>query len=187
MAMGDLTTLDNVKAWLGLTDPDQTEDDLLLTRLITGVSEFIKMWCRRDFTQQGYIETRDGTGGTRMAFINHPAVAVSSLLIDNRPIPIGDPVLMPGYYFTPTLLCLNGFRFTRGYGNVVVTYTAGLESIPPELEQACIELVGLRFREKDRIGLTSKGMAGESTAFLQKEMPPSVLVVLEGHKRIVPV
>lgn len=186
MAAADLTSLAQVKTWLGLTDPDQTEDDALLSWLISAASAFISTWCGRDFTSQGYIETRDGTGNCRLPFINTPVTAVSSLMIDNRPIPIGDPVLMPGYYFTPTMLLLNGFSFTRGYGNVVITYTAGLSTIPLNLEQACIELVGLRFREKDRIGLNSKGMAGESTAFQQKDMPPSVATVLEHYKRILP-
>lgn len=186
MATGDLTTLDQVKAWLGLTDPDQTEDDALLSWLITAASGFTRNWCSRDFTSQGYIETRDGTGGTRLPFLNTPVSAVSSLLIDNRPIPVGDPVLMPGYYLTPTMLMLNGFAFNRGYGNVVITYTAGLSAIPPDLEQACIELVGLRYRDKDRIGLTSKGLAGETTAFSQKDMPDQVRTVLQSYARIVP-
>ncbi|HVI52917.1 MAG TPA: head-tail connector protein [Candidatus Sulfotelmatobacter sp.] len=186
MTTADLTSLDRAKAWLGLTDPDQTEDDLLLSWLITAASAFIASWCGRDFASQGYIETRDGTGNVRMPFANSPVTAVASLLIDNRPIPPGDPVSAPGYYFTPSMLMLNGFSFSRGLGNVVITYTAGLPGIPPDLEQACIELVGLRFREKDRIGLTSKGLAGESTGFQQADMPASVQTVLQFHKRILP-
>jgi len=186
MAAGDLTSLAQVKAWLGLADPTQTEDDALLSWLITAASAFIGSWCCRDFTSQGYIETRNGTDSRRMPFINTPATAVASVMIDNLAIPAGDPVMSPGYYFTPTMLMLHGYDFRRGYGNVVITYTAGLPTIPPDLEQACIELVGLRFRESDRIGITSKGMAGESTAFLQKDMPPSVQTVLQTYKRILP-
>lgn len=186
MADGDLTSLERLKAWLGLTDPDQTEDDELLSWLITASSSFIRVWCNRDLTSQSYIETRDGSGAGRMAFANGPVTAVSGLLIDNRPVPPGDPVLTPGYYFTPTMLMLNGFAFNRGQGNVVITYTAGLTAIPPDLEQACIELAAQRFREKDRIGLRSKGMAGESTGFLKQELPESVRAVLDGYKRILP-
>ena len=58
--------------------------------------------------------------------------------------------------------------------------------IPDDLEQACIELVGLRFRDKDRIGVVSKGMAGETTAFSQKDVPDPVRVVLDSYKRILP-
>ncbi len=41
MAAGDLTTIDNVKAWLSppLTT---TNDDTLLTRLVTAASQFIQ-------------------------------------------------------------------------------------------------------------------------------------------------
>lgn len=186
MAVGDLVSLDQVKAWLGLTDPTQTEDDALLSWLITAASAFIGNWCGRDFVSRGYIETRDGTGGSRMPFFNTPVGSVDGLLIDNRPIPPGDPVLMPGYHFTPTMLMLNGFTFSRGYGNVVIRYTAGLSGIPSDLEQACIELVGQRYRDRDRIGLSSKGMAGETTAFIQKDMPDSVRTALKPYRRILP-
>ncbi|HLN25709.1 MAG TPA: head-tail connector protein [Patescibacteria group bacterium] len=186
MAAGDLTTLDTVKEWLGLTDPSQTEDDDLLTRLISAVSQVIATWCARDFTMQSYIETRDGTGGDRMPFINYPVSAVDSLLINGRPIPPAATCCASGYSFTPTMLMLHGYGFNRGHGNVVITYTAGLASIPLDLEQACIELVALRFRDKDRIGLVSKGMAGETTSFIQKDMPDPVKLVLACYKRILP-
>lgn len=186
MATADLTSLTRVKAWLGLTASDQTDDDDLLAWLITAASTFIAKWCCRDFTLQDYIETRDGTGTTRMPFRNMPATAVRGLLINNRPIPVGDAVSVPGYFFSPSMLMLNGFSFDPGLGNVVITYTAGLEAIPADLEQACIELVGARFREKDRIGLTSKGMAGESTGFQQGDMPEPVRTALQSYKRILP-
>jgi len=186
MAAGDLTTLDAVKQWLGLTDPSQTEDDALLTRLISAVSQVIATWCARDFTVQSHIETRDGTGGDRMPFINTPVSAVDSLLINGRPIPPAATCRAFGYSFSPTMLTLRGHVFHQGHGNVVITYTAGMASIPLDLEQACIELVGLRFRDKDRIGLVSKGMAGETTAFIQKDMPDPVKLVLASYKRILP-
>jgi hypothetical protein len=186
MAAGDLTSLSNVKAWLGLTDPTQTEDDSLLTWLITAASQFIQTWCCRSFASQAYIETRDGTGGNRMPFINTPVTNVASLLVNGINIPPGDAVTTPGFYFTPTMLALNGHGFARGTGNVVITYTAGFAAVPPEIEQACIELVGQRFRDKDRIGLASKGVGGETTAFLVKDMPDSCRTILDTYKRILP-
>lgn len=186
MAAGDLTSLDMVKAWLGLTDPAQTEDDALLARLISASSQYVKGWCNRDFAVQPYIEVRDGTGGNRMALAQAPISSVASLFINGRSIPAGDATSTPGYYLTAHMLALNGYCFGRGSGNVVITYTAGMAVIPDDLEQACIELVGLRFRDKDRIGVVSKGMAGETTAFSQKDVPDPVRVVLDSYKRILP-
>lgn len=186
MTAVDLTSLDNVKGWLGLTDASMTEDDALLSRLITAASAFIRSYTNREITSQTYIETRDGTGGNRLMFKNTPVISVSSLLINGQPIPPGDPVSAPGYFFSQTMLMLNGYGFGRGLGNVVISYAAGLADVPSDLEQACIELVGMRFREKDRIGMASKAMAGETTSFITKDMPSSVATVLNQYKRVVP-
>lgn len=186
MAAGDLTTLDNVKGWLGLTDPSQTSDDVLLSRLITAASQFIKGICNRDFLQQDYVEVRDGTGANRMLFRNYPASAVASLVINGQSIPSGSPQA-PGFYFTPTMLILNGFSFQRGFGNVSISYTAGMNTVPADLEQACIELVGVKYRQKDHIDKVSEaGMAGQSTSFSQADMPAPVRAVLNTYKRVVP-
>ena len=57
---------------------------------------------------------------------------------------------------------------------MIVTYTAGYAATPPEIAQACIELVCLRYKERDRIGQVSKNLAGEVVAFSQKDMPADV-------------
>ena len=64
MATGDLTTLDNVKAWFSppLTT---TTDDTLLTRLVTAASQFIQTWLGRTIAETSYSETRNGQGGTQ--------------------------------------------------------------------------------------------------------------------------
>lgn len=185
MAAQDLTSLDNVKAWLGLTDPSQTTDDALLSRLITAVSQFAQTWCNRQFTSQDYVETRDGTGNRRLFLANYPVTAVASLTINGRAIPSGDAFRAPGFFFTGGTLTLNGYRFDRGLGNIGVAYTAGFATIPADLEQACIEQIAYRYRELSRIGMSSKVMAGETTAFVVKDMLPSVLAALQNYKRVV--
>ncbi len=186
MALPDLIVLADVKSWLGLTDPAQTEDDALLAALIAAASAFIRSWCRRDFTVQPYIETRDGTGGMRLALTHTPVLSIDSLLIDGQPVPAAPAIGASGYFFTPTMLYLHGHRFRRGFGNVVISYRAGLVEIPADLQRACVELVGLRFRERDRIGLTSRAQAGETTAYSQADVPAPMRVVLDGYKRILP-
>jgi hypothetical protein len=184
MAAGDLTSIANVEQWLNLQSG--CTDEALLVRLITAASGFIRTWCDRDFVSQSYTDTLDGKGAARMPLPNTPITAVASLAIDGNVIPPGDPVSTPGYFFTSTMLCLNGYRFSRGMANVVVSYTAGFATVPPELEQACIELVAFRYRELDRIGVASKGMAGETTSFTIKDVPPSVRTILEQKKKVVP-
>lgn len=182
MAAGDLTTLANIKSWFSppLTT---TSDDVLLTRLVTAASQFIQAWLNRQIASQPYTEMRDGTGGTRLAFANVPVTVVSSLTIDGVAIAPAPDALSPGFVSSPTLLSLQGYAFCRGYGNVVVSYTAGYETTPPEIEQACIELVALRYKERDRIGQVSKNLAGEVVSFAQKDMPADVATLLWQYRR----
>jgi hypothetical protein len=182
MAAGDLTTLDNVKGWLSppLTT---TGDDALLTRLVTAASQFIQTWLNRAIASQTYSETRDGNGGQRLVFANTPVTAVASLTIDGGAIPSAPSPHWRGYIFGATTLYLQGCRFEPGFQNVVVSYTAGYESTPPEIEQACIELVTLRYKERDRIGQVSKNLAGEVVAFTQKDMPADVQTLIDQYRR----
>jgi hypothetical protein len=182
MAAGDLTTLDNVKGWLSppLTT---TADDALLTGLITAASQFIQTWLNRQLAATAYVETRDGNGGQRLVLANAPVTAVASLTIDGLDVPPALDAVTRGYVFSPTMLYLQGWHFTPGFQNVTVSYTAGHESTPPEIAQACVELVCLRYKERDRIGQVSKTLAGEIVAFTQKDMPADVQTLIDQYRR----
>jgi hypothetical protein len=179
----DLAVLADVKAWLNLTT---TNDDALLSRLITAVSTGIVTWLGRAIWSADYTEVRDGTGGRTLAFIQAPASAVARLEIDGRPIPAAPDAHSPGYLFSATRLSLLGYRFRPGLGNVRIDYTAGYETVPADIAQACIQLVGLRYRERDRIGLVSKGLGGETTSFVQAAWPADVAAVLQRYRRVAP-
>ena len=181
----DLTTLSDLKAWLSIP-LSTTTDDALLTRLITAASKYIQSWLNRTIASATYNETRDGNGGTRMLLGNYPVTGVAALSIDGIAISPSAGPGQPGYVFNQYSISLIGYRFTRDYSNVAITYTAGYSSVPQELAQACIEMISLRYKERDRIGLVSKGLAGETTAFSQKDMPASVQTILGNYKRVVP-
>jgi hypothetical protein len=183
MAAGDLTTLANVKTWFSppLTT---TADDALLTRLVTAASQYIQIWLGRQIASQNYTETRDGAGGRKLVLGNAPVTAVATLSIDGIAIPPASGPSAAGYVFSPTTIYLQSYLFTPGYQNVAVVYTAGYAVTPPELEQACIELVALRYKERDRIGQVSKNLSGETVSFTQKDVPADVETVLEQYKRI---
>jgi len=185
MAAGDLTTLDNVHGWLGL-DSSQTEDDVLLTRLISAASGFMQTCCNRQFALQSYAETRDGNGTVRLFLKQYPIAAVASLVISGQTIAAGDPVSAPGYYFDSYSLMLNGFAFRRGMANVAINYTAGFAAIPLDLEQACIELVGVKYKRKDHIDRVSDVLANQTTSYSQRDMPAEVATVLQTYKRVLP-
>src|SRR5579862_3174068 len=112
MAFGDLTTLDDVKAWLTTgQNPFPDTDDALLTRLITAASQFIQTWLKRQIASSDWQEVRDGSGGQRLVFANFPVTAVLGLAIDGiviSPAPT-DGSCDAGYVFSPTELALRGY------------------------------------------------------------------------------
>jgi uncharacterized phiE125 gp8 family phage protein len=182
---GDFTTLANVKAWL--SPPLATgADDALLARLVTAASRFIESWLDRSILSQGYSETRDGMGGARLVLRNRPVTAVASVTVDGVAIPAATAPGAAGYRFDDVSLVLAGYAFTRGLQNVVVGYTAGFAATPPEIEQACIELVCLRYKERDRIGHVSKSLGGETVTFTQKDLPADVATLLAQYRNVVP-
>ena len=191
MADGDLTTLADVKAWLQTgQNPFPATDDALLQRLISAASEFIQNWLGRQIAAADWLEIRDGTGGQLMAFANIPATAILSLSIDGLTIPpaAADGGFGAGYTFTPTELALRGYVFTRRPQNVVIIYTAGYDTTPPDIAQACIELVCLRYRERSRIGEVSKSLGGgETVTFSQKDMRDNVKTLLSQYRAVAPV
>ena len=196
MAFGDLCQLADVTAWLQTgQNPFPSVDDALLTRLITAVSQFVQSWLQRQIALCDWIETRDGNGGQRMAFANFPVSAVLSLTIDGLTIPpapppgtIGAGGFTAGYVFSPTELALRGYVFSRRAQNVIVTYTAGYASVPPDISQACIELVCQRYRERSRVGEVSKAlMSGETVTYSQKDMSDDVKTLLQQYQVVAPV
>lgn len=191
MPYGDLTTLADVKAWLQLgAAPFPATDDALLTRLVTAASRFVETWLGRPVLSADWLEVRDGTGGQRLVLANHPVTAVLSLTIDGLAIPPApqDGGFGPGYTFTATELALRGFVFTRRPQNVIVTYTAGYDTVPPDLAQACIELVAQRYKQRSRIGEVAKARgATETVTFSQKDLSDGVRAVLAQYRAVAPV
>ncbi|HTQ33569.1 MAG TPA: phage head-tail connector protein [Stellaceae bacterium] len=191
MAFGDLTTLADVTSWLQTgQNPFPSVDDALITRLITAASQFIQSWLQRQIAVSDWIETRDGDGGQRLVFANFPVSGVLSLTIDGPaipPAPTGGG-FGAGYVFSPTELALRGYVFTRRPQNVVITYTAGYAAVPPDIAQACVELVAQRYRERTRIGEVSKAMmSGETVTFSQKDMSDGVKTLLTQYRAVAPV
>ena len=186
-----VSTLSDVKAWLQTgASPFPATDDALLSRLITAASGFIDAWLHRPILSADWLEIRDGTGGQRLALANFPVTAVLSLTIDGLNIPPAPPDggFGPGYTFTATELALRGFVFTRRPQNVIITYTAGYRTVPPDIAQACIELVCRRYRERSRTGEVAKSRgASETVTFSQKDISDDVKTLLAQYRAAAPV
>lgn len=199
----DLTTLANAKSWLNIP-ASQTSEDTLLSRLVTAESlHFLLTINRANLNTASYAEKRNGSGGSVLLVRNYPLISVQGLTIDTVNVPASPDGVQPGYVFNDSSISLVGspyagaytggpsaylpsYAFNKGYGNIVVSYTAGYAQLPPEVEQAVIELVALRYRERGRIGLTSEHMGAQTTSYLVKDLPASIQSVISQYMRRAP-
>ncbi len=204
MVYQDLTTLDDVKAWLiaasNAAPPPDTDNDLL-SRLITAASEFIQRWICRPLINQNWIETRDGQGTptgkieTTFPFAAFPVTDVQSIKILGRDIPAipdNQVGLSAGYLWSPVDLTIRGFYVPRLKQCLRIEYTAGFEAPPPGIAQACIELVAWKYREKQHINISMQTIAGAQTQFhwglfSQKDIGSDIEAVLMPYRSVAPI
>jgi hypothetical protein len=161
-------------------------DDVNLARLITAASAGIESYLGRAILEASYTYVFSASNRDAVLLPNYPVTEITSVTIDDVAIPAATSHTTPGYMFTDYGVVLIGYLFTRGILNCTVVYKAGYETVPYDVEQACVDLVALRYAERDRAGVQSKSLAGESISYSQRDMPESVKSALEGYKKVVP-
>ena len=182
----DLCQLADVKAWLAIP-PSSTDADDLLQRLIAAASAGIRNYLNRDRLEDTYVETRTGTGTGMMVLYNQPVSLVFGVTILGRSIPPSTTAWGAGFRYDEQAVYLTGGVFVRKPPMAIeIKYVAGYdtEDLPVDIADACIKWVGLRFKERERIGHVSKSIQGETIAYTQKDMPDDVARVLGNYKRV---
>lgn len=177
-----LTTLVKVKEYAG--DISDTSDDALLTRLIDSVTKDIEQYCSRTMASASYTDTMDGNGGRKMPLLQFPITAVVGVTINGQSIPVRTSPTSFGFTFSDSQVHLTGYTFDYGIDNVSIDYTAGYSTIPADLEQACIETVLLRYKSRDRVGITDKTLSGQRISFEGRSFSESVMNVLDNYKAV---
>jgi hypothetical protein len=209
VAFGDLTTLSDVKLWLQTganAFPDT--DDSLLARLITAASQFIQTWLNRPLLSADWQEVRDGLSGafgpyeSRFAFGVQPCTAVLLVVVDGLtipPVPVTPPAppgqaavstysSPAGYLFSPTTLVIRGYAVPRKAQCVLMQYTAGFAAVPPDVAQACVELVCSKYKSRTRIDEVAKRLGdGATVKFSATDMSEPVKTLLSQYRLIAPI
>lgn len=137
----DLTTVANVKDWLGATT---TASDDVIQRTITNCSRFIIAWLSRPMLPAAYSERYDGLGGpmSRIMLRNWPVISIAQASIGNTLVtaaPIPGPgstfgngwLLSPGENVPPGAqqwLDFQGWYLPAGFQNIGISYRAGYET-----------------------------------------------------------
>jgi len=184
VAAGDLTDVDRVKALLGATASDGT-----IAILIAEASDYLTSQLSRVIVSTAVVDQYDGRNNLVLTLRRWPIISVASVVIDGVTIPQSTGANVSGWYVCAIReIAMRGqYSFSRGFGNVVVTYTAGYaaDAIPAKFTRGCESLVMHWFRQLDRIGQASKVVAGETVAF-SLGMPDDVKRLIAIEQDVVP-
>jgi len=179
--MAMLTSLDAVKAYLGMSSAPNVAQDALLVSLIERASGAIENYCQRQILCATRTEWRHGNNSKCMVLREAPIASIEAVSIGGQPVPLQEISLLG------RTVCLKGRVFPSGINNVRIDYTAGYESIPADMQQACIETVALMFRRRDHLDVTSKALSGETVNYIVDELTPSSRRILSNYRIVVPI
>ena len=179
-----LVTLVKVKEYLEITG---TDSDTLLQGFIDRLSAWVERYCDRIFLQATYTdEKHDGDGAKALLVNQYPIDSVTSLFDDTlrnfgteTKIAAADFVI----YKDRGEIHLDGLTFQKGLQNVKVTYVAGFATIPIDLQQAVLELVADRFRNKESQGIRSQAIGAFRVEYDLSELPQEVRAVLDSYRK----
>lgn len=193
----DLTTLTTTLAWLGCQSDDAFGT---LQRVITATSVEIQNIIGRNIKSASYVATFDGRGRSRIMMPNSPITAVASvsILLGATQVPIQPRSLgQPGFFWSDKFVYVDPpYRFEKGMQNVIISYTAGLATVPSDIEQACLTLVKTVMDSSNYSAALQKAKSGQTQldfSFaltklhgLTGIMPPAVFRSLAHYQRVAP-
>lgn len=192
----DLVDLDVMKDELKIAASD-TEHDAFLARAITQVSAAIANYCNRLFaaeTVRDVIYSR--LGEAQLQLSRFPVVNVTAVTVTNG---TGGQVALAEN--TDYIVdAARGWLLRLGAGGVpiswytaptTVTYQAGYQDIPGDLQQAALRLIAARFHNRGRdptLRSQSQPGLGDQTYWIgsvpgsQGPFPDEVLVILDSYR-----
>jgi hypothetical protein len=162
--VGDLTTLANVKEYLGLPAAAGPQD-ALLGKLVTRISSMIEQHSDRVLSQAAVVQYMDGSGTPTLSLREYPVSAVASVYYsENNDFTAPNLVASSEYFLDPDrgLLIRKGFMpWMRGAPrNHKVSYTAGyaIGSMHPAIEHVAILMVARAWGTKENPFVTSQSL-----------------------------
>ncbi len=189
MPAGDLTTFANLSGYKAIGSSSQETD--FANRLISGASNYFRQRTGRDIQAPPATYTAEkhsGDGNFRIHTKEYPVTEMLSgaVVIDGQTIL---PAVNPGDQGWVLVdasigqIELVGHLFDVGVGNVSLTYKAGFASIPPDIEEAVIELAAWKYQERDRLGQTARTTDGMVVQFTTAAESIGVKQVIDNYRR----
>ena len=158
-----LTTLDNLKEVLGITDNSK---DTALDNIINRATDTIESYCgNRRFASTVYAN--EEYNGTDTLYINAKQYPITALTgydrndgnvgnadwnsLQSEYITYADDGQGPGQFYYQ-------YGFPKGASNFRFSYTAGYSTIPYDLEQSCLQLCSWYYKSTESMGLQSESL-----------------------------
>lgn len=165
-------------------------DDGVLANLIAGASMWVKVSLGDPILEETRVRAPySGPGGVVLVLSRRPVSLVAEVRIDGVSIPRSSGPLVAGYLHDQTAVYLRGsYRFHRGIKNVEVTNTAGYaaDAIPRDIQELVIDVVVNAMRDRDRGGVQSKSLAGETVTYFDRYASARGRQVLSVRRNVVP-
>ena len=64
-------------------------------------------------------------------------------------------------------------------------YTAGLATVPADMQLAALETIALAYKQRDHIDVSSKSLAGETISYITADLTPAARTRLAPFRRVV--
>ena len=195
----DLTTIDQVKAWIpGMTGDETSEDAVIQACITSWSSEF--QWLTGMGNQNGDVqqspfvsicdfnETHDGKGGSRLFPFNRPIRSVTAFNVKGIAVPQSTGFAVQGWVIDGTgrsISLRSGLGFWRGVQNINLQYSAGYSVTPADVTQAANIMVLQNYKRRKYLDEASRAMAGGAGTIRFRDwyMPPEVERVVQAYSR----
>lgn len=193
--MADLTTLAEFKTYKSIATTN-TDEDALISQLITSSSDFIKKYCERsfvDYYDEEKVEYFNGSDSPKVFLSEYPLVSIIAVEFSEDGGITYTPAVAGTDYFAgtdhitsgvPTLALWNPYI---AHNAIKVRYYAGYEVIPEDLKLACMDLVQYyrlaEYNPKSSISTALVERSNKDGADITK-LPAHIYRVLSNYRTI---
>ena len=182
-----ITTLDKVKTQLWIS---WTDEDILLTQLLTQADWFIKKYCNKVIEATDITEIVNGNWERIFTPKNYPIISLTSFQYNSWDIatPTRENFDNNSYWLNNDTWEIYSKQYIpKGINNIKVVYTAWYNPIPDDLQNACISLVGYYYNTRNSQGVARESLDGASIEYSNTAnvmtVPSEILQILNFYKK----
>lgn len=177
-----LATVSELKQYLWIHDNSQ---DFVLWLFLRWANQIILTHINRDIIKEDYQTTFNGNGQKYVMLKNYPINEIYSLEINNGKLDEQEwEEIDPSKYTfeskTGKVMLL--FNLFRWFNNYRITYNAGYEQVPADLQMATLKLAAKYYNNRSSDGIKWETVNGDRLDYEVSEIPSDIMVVLSSYR-----